>query len=358
MQGCDAILNVVDRLSKERHYIGTTKELNAEGLADLFLKHVWKHHGLPQSIVSDRGSQFISDFWKFLCRKLRITAWLSTAWHPETDGQTEQINGVIEQYLCTFVNYLQDDWLDWLPLAEFVGNNTESETTKVTPLFANKGFHPRMGVEPTSTTRLPANASELNAENFASRMEEIQSILRGHMLLSQADHEKHANRHRGTTPQYQESDLVWLDTRNLFTKRLCRKLENWRAGSYSVKKVISTHAIELVLPKDLCVHPVFHVNLLEPAATDEPHAGHMQPPPPPVEVDGKVEWEVAVIVNSRYFGRTKKLQYRVQWVGYAELIWENAINITNATDLLTDFHTRYPRKPGPEAHGLTGVRHG
>ena len=86
VHGHNTICCVVDRLSKERHYIGTTKELNAEGLANLFLKHVWKHHGLPQSIVFDRGSQFISDFWKFLCKRLGITAQLSTAWHPETDG--------------------------------------------------------------------------------------------------------------------------------------------------------------------------------------------------------------------------------------------------------------------------------
>ena len=124
----------------------------------------------------------------------------------------------MEQYLRAFVNYLQDDWLDWLPLAEFVGNNTESETTKVTPFFANKGFHPRMGFEPT---RPPTNANELNANAFATHMEKIQSMLRNHMLMAQADHEKHANRHRGTAPQYREGDLVWLDTRNLFTKRSC-----------------------------------------------------------------------------------------------------------------------------------------
>ena len=112
VQGCNAILNVVDRLSKERHYIGTTKKLNAESLADLFLKHVWKHHGLPQSIVSDRGSQFISDFWNFLCKMLGIKAQLLTAWYPETDGQTECINSVMEQYLQAHVNYLQDDWLE------------------------------------------------------------------------------------------------------------------------------------------------------------------------------------------------------------------------------------------------------
>ena len=170
VHGHNAICCEVDRLSKERHYIATTKELHAERLADLFLKHVWKHHGLLRSIVSDRGSQFISDFWSFLCRRLGITVQLLTAWHPKTDGQTERINGVIEQYLCAFVNYLQDDWLDWLLLAEFVGNNTESETTKVTLFFANKGFHPRMGFEPT---RSPSNANELNADTFATRMGDI-----------------------------------------------------------------------------------------------------------------------------------------------------------------------------------------
>ena len=106
VHGCDAICNVVDRLSKERHYIRTNKELNAEKLADIFLKHVWKHHDLPRNIVSDRGSQFISNFWRFLCKKLGITTQLLTAWHPKTDGQTERINSVIEQYLCAFVNYL------------------------------------------------------------------------------------------------------------------------------------------------------------------------------------------------------------------------------------------------------------
>ena len=210
VHGHNAICCVVDRLSKERHYIATTKELYAERLANLFLKHIWKHHGLPSSIVSNRGSQFISDFWGFLCKRLGITIQLLTAWHPETNGQTERVNSVIEQYLRAFVNYLHDDWLDWLPLAEFVGNNTESKTTKVTPFFANKDFHPRMGVEPN--IQPPTNANELNADVFATCMEKFQNVLRNHILLAQADYEKHANRHRGTAPQYRESDLAWLDT--------------------------------------------------------------------------------------------------------------------------------------------------
>ena len=140
----------------------------------------------------------------------------------------------MEQYLGAFINYLQDDWLEWLPLAEFVSNNAESETTTVTPFFANKGFHPRLGFEPS--IRPPTNADELNSEAFATRMEEIQNIRQSHMLLVQADHEKHANRHRVTAPQYSKSDLVWLDIRNLLTERPCQKLEGRRAGRYQSHK--------------------------------------------------------------------------------------------------------------------------
>ena len=127
------------------------------------------------------------------------------------------------------------------------------------------------------------------------------------MLLAQADYEKYANHHKSTTPQYRENDLVWLDTRNLFTKQPCRKLENRRAGSYPVKQIVNAHAIELVLSEDIRVHLVFHVNLFEPVATDLSHAGHIQPPPPPIKVDSKTKWKVTAIINLRYFGRAKKL---------------------------------------------------
>ena len=105
-----------------------------------------------------------------------------------------------------------------------------------------------MGFEPTSP---PTNANKLNADAFATCMERIQNVLQSHMLQVQANYEKHANQHRGTAPQYRESDLVWLDTQNLFTKQPCRKLKDRRAGRYPVKRVISTHAMELVLSEDI-----------------------------------------------------------------------------------------------------------
>lgn len=140
--GYDAILVVVDRLTKMKHFIPCKGTCNAEEVARLYAYNVWKLHGLPQTIVSDRGPQFVAQFWKHLTRRLQITNLLSTAYHPETDGQTERTNAVLEQYLRAYVSYLQDDWSEWLPLAEFAANSAHSESTHVSPFFANYGFHP------------------------------------------------------------------------------------------------------------------------------------------------------------------------------------------------------------------------
>src|SRR5947207_1960141 len=129
VQGFNAIWVVVDRLTKQRHFVPCKDTITAEQLASLFIDHVWRIHGLPASIISDRGPQFASEFWGYLCSYLDIDRKLSTAFHPQTDGQTERINGILEQYLRCYVNYAQDNWTTLLALAEFASNNATSETT-------------------------------------------------------------------------------------------------------------------------------------------------------------------------------------------------------------------------------------
>jgi len=146
-KGYDAICVVVDRLTKQRHLIPCTTTIMAEELGTLFCERVFHYHGLPETIVSDRGPQFASRFWKHLCSCLKIDARLSTAFHPQTDGQTEHVNAVVEQHLRAYVAYLQDDWADFLFLAEFAGNNQVSDTTTMSPLFTNFGFHPHYDFE-------------------------------------------------------------------------------------------------------------------------------------------------------------------------------------------------------------------
>jgi len=143
--GKDAILVVCDRLSKMMHFVATTEETSAEGLARLFKDNIWKLHGLPESVVSDRGPQFAAELTKELNRMLGIETRLSTASHPQTDGQTEQMNQELEQYLRFFVDHRQKDWPEWLASAEFAVNNKAHLVTKVSPFMANYGRELKIG---------------------------------------------------------------------------------------------------------------------------------------------------------------------------------------------------------------------
>ena len=129
-QGYDAILVVCNRFSKMAHFIATTEKTSAEGLAKLFQDQVWRLHGLLESIISDRGVQFAVGIIKELNNLLGIQTKLSTAYHPQMDGQTERINQELEQYLRVFIDHRQEQWPDWLGTAEFAYNNKIHAATK------------------------------------------------------------------------------------------------------------------------------------------------------------------------------------------------------------------------------------
>lgn len=346
-EGRDAILVVVDRLTKMRHFIACNDTCDAEEVAKLYVENIWKLHGLPSTVISDRGPQFISEFWKHLNKRLQINSLLSTAFHPETDGQTENANAVLEQYLRAYVSYLQDDWTQWLPLAEFAVNQARSETTRLSPFMANYGFHPRMGFEPVETDSRPPVR---DAEKFASTMESILDHLKAEMTAAQARYENQANRLRRPARRYLSGQSVWLDSRNIKTLRPQKKLDWKNLGPFKIKRAVSPYAYELELLPAMRIHPVFHVRLLRPAATD-PLAGQHQEPPPPVEINGVQEFEVEEIVDSRIDRRGRggrpRLKYTVKWIGYENPTEVPADYLENAQDSVRNYHLRYPHKPGP-----------
>src|SRR4051794_15927973 len=125
----DAILVIVDRFTKIARYFPVRKTMDAAQLATLFVDNIVKEYGVPRSIITDRGTTFTSQFWSSLCFYMKAKRRLSTAFHPQTDGQTERQNQVLEQYLRAYVDYQQDDWVTMLPMAEFTYNNSVHSST-------------------------------------------------------------------------------------------------------------------------------------------------------------------------------------------------------------------------------------
>jgi hypothetical protein len=354
--GCDAVLVVTCRLTKMRHFIpclAKKKGTSAQRTAELIIQNVVKLHGLPDTIISDRGPQFVAEFWKHLCRILEIDARLSTAYHPETDGQTEVENRELEKYLRIYVNYLQDDWFQWLALAEFSANNAESATTKASPFFANLGYHPRLSFDLRPETDPPKSQKErLDRKMALDKAKELKVLwekLQDEIGLAQSRMERFADQHRRPAPAYKVGDMVWLSAKNLRTQRPSVKLDHKNEGPYKVLEKVGATSYRLKIPEETKIHPVFHSNLLR-LDREDPLPGQNQPPLGPVIIDEgeeDEEYEVERILDSRLYKRNQ-LQYRVDWVGWPpDKKWYPARNFEHSPEVIKQFHAAYPKKPGP-----------
>ncbi|GAX74104.1 hypothetical protein CEUSTIGMA_g1553.t1, partial [Chlamydomonas eustigma] len=138
----DCIVTFVDMFSKQSHFVRANKSITSPQLAAIFLETMFRLHGLPSILVSDRDTRITAEFWQTLFKSLGTKLNMSTANHPETDGQTERTHRTIEQILRAYVSPLHDDWATWLPIAEFSYNNHVHTSTQHTPFYINCGFHP------------------------------------------------------------------------------------------------------------------------------------------------------------------------------------------------------------------------
>jgi len=239
------------------HFIATTEKTSVEGLAKLFQDHVWKLHGLPESIVSDRGVQFAVGMIKKLNNLLGIQTKLLTAYHSQTNRQTERINQELEQYLRVFIDHRQEQWPDWLGTAEFAYNNKIHSTTKILPFKVNYGQNPRIGFEGRRKGKYEA------AGKFVEKMKKIQEKAKAMLGKVQEEMKKFTNKKRGEGEEYKVGDLVLLSMKDLkwqMKGRRSKKLTEHFVGPYKVKGIVSSNAIELELLKFIKIHPVVNVS--------------------------------------------------------------------------------------------------
>jgi len=190
-EGYDTILVVIDQLTKMSHFIPCSKDLNARQFANLFMKEIVRLHGLPHDIITDRGTLFTSDLWKEITGKLGIERRLSMAFNPQTDGQTERTNAILEQYLRAYINYQQDDWCGYLPLAEFAYNKGYQETIKNTPFFANYGINPEYEM---------IGHLIQGGQKKAEEMTQLHESLRAEMVAAQLRQKEYYDLHRKPDP--------------------------------------------------------------------------------------------------------------------------------------------------------------
>jgi hypothetical protein len=339
--GYDSIVAFVDYDTKQCHLAPTVTTATADDIADIEIREVFRLHGLQKKILSDRGPQFAAKLLRRIYERLGIEMALSTAYHPQTDGQTERLNAEIEQFLRLFCSWRQDDWEPLLPIVEFVLNSRVHSATKHTPFELNYGFTPDFTIPAGGKTDVPAATERLD------RLREARQEAHAALRITREHMKFYHDRNVRPTPDYPEGSKVWLDSRNVKLKQPSQKLGHKWLGPFVIEKKVGNLAYRLKLPHQMKVHPVFHVNLLKPHKPDT-IPGREPPEPPPIETEeGEEEWEVDKVLDSRLHGRWKKLQYLVSWKGYASLhnSWEPAENVENAPERIAEFHRKNPGAP-------------
>ncbi|SYW78921.1 uncharacterized protein UHO2_02933 [Ustilago hordei] len=326
----DSILVIVDRLTKFAILAPTHKTVTAKQTAVLLYGHMVRLFGYPDHMVSDRGRQFISGAWKAFAEQMGVKHSLSTAYHPQTDGQTERVNQVIEQYLRMYCNYEQNDWANLLDTAAFVYNNTVHNSIGVSPFFACYGWNPK--AHPDIPQRLGVN--DPGRFEYLMDGKERCKYLQEQIREAQRRSVNQYNR-KHKDIEFKVGDMVYINRRNWKTRRPTPKLDTRFAGPYPVQERVGRRAYRITLPANLRVHDVFHVSMLEPARTSSLPQRAEQPTIPSLP-DEDLDFEVEALIDKRSHNGTT--EYKVLWRGYSEeaASWEPVENL-NCPDLIQEY---------------------
>ena len=304
----------------------------------------------------DRDPVLTSTFWAELMKKLNVPLRKSTAFRPQTDGQTERINQPLKHYLRQYCDYEQNDWYEMLPLAEYSYNNSVTTATQIIPFYANYGFHP------CTTCTVEMELKNPASKNYAHWISSVHDLCNSYLKKTSEKMGRYYDKSKKTSPPFKAGDLVMLNGKNVRTRRAAKKLDAKQFGPFKVVKLVerSGMSVELELPKRWRVHNMFHTSLLEPyrasakglhplpiAVTDrnyvdrfgvEDEVGY--------DVDGQQvvkDFEVEEIMGSEYSTGRKKVLYLIKWKGYpvqSEWIEEPLEHLPRV--LVQEFHKRHP----------------
>jgi hypothetical protein len=343
--GHTAIVVFVDKLTKMVHYSPTTDEVTAPQLAALFLRDVVRLHGFPRSLVSDRDPRFTAHFWTTFWASVGTTLAMSTAYHPQSDGQTERANRTLETMLRSVVSFNQKDWHTHLPLAELAINTAVQASTGASPFSLVYGREAALPLDhalaPLGSGKAQCPAAETVVGDMKTRWERAQRAIEkagSRQAAGMAD--------RLRSAAFEVGDEVLLSTQHLRlldSKKRTAKFAERFIGPFPVAAVVNANAYTLDLPSTLRIHPTINIERLKRyTRSDEARfpgrpAAATRPPPVAMVDNGAPMWEVESILASRYVKGKK--QYLVSWVGYEkyEATWEPAGHLDGAAGLVEEF---------------------
>ena len=331
--GYDSILTIMDHnCTKAVIFIPWNEAITAEGVAKLYLEHMFKCMGLPKVIIHDRDTCFMSNFAVKMCQALGITQNTSTVFHPRTNGQSERTNQKLEQFLRFYTNAKQNNWAHFLSLAEFAFNSWHNESTKKSPFEVLMGYNPR-----AEWTTVSSPVPQVT--HWLDQIQEAHNQACLAMCKAQLGWTKDRMRKQHV---YQKGDQVWLDGRNIKTYHPTAKLAAKCHGPFPIQQVLSPIDYQVTFWEQWKIHNVFHIDLLTHKETEFHGPNYNRPLP---DLMGEEEqYKVEQVLDEHTYGCWKKKQYLVKWKGYpnSDNQWLDAKDMENAQELIAEFHNSNP----------------
>lgn len=339
--GFDAITTWVDRLTRRVHFLKCKTSDTAVDVADAFFANIFKLHGLPDSLVSDRDSKFTSEFWKRLMELSGVQLKMSSSRHPQTDGASEIMNRMIENYLRCYCSYHQDDWDELLPAAEFAYNSAVTEDLGMSPFELDLGWVPKSALDFISGSEVPVES----VNEFKQRLKNSLNDAQYSYKVSKARQTAESSA-RSNPPKYEKGCKVWLN-RTLFTDAYAKsqqsaKLSAKRFGPFEVKELVGKNAVRLDLPNHLKIHDVVHVSHTVPFV-EQPRdiALPIPPKPAPVPAIEGDEHVVGRILAHRKRGRGFQFLTQMKGDPSHDVTWQPTKDFIDKDGTVTETWKEY-----------------